>query len=186
MSVTYTAGWLTLWRGLLYMTFCHPRRLWLLPFLLLPLPFLVWLNTDFWTATGIVGAWAGFWIGFLLFAIAGSAGTQAGKACTTALLEGGLRDETWPRQTVIQWSAVTGIVCTQGSVFLFRRGIFAATFLPASAFSDPRQAHQFYETAVAYWREAKGLPPLVPDTAGVWPPAPRSGNSAQLGDGRQG
>ncbi len=185
MSVTYAAGWLTLWRGLFYMTFCHPHRLWLIPFLLLPFPFLVWLGSDFLTAAGIVEAWAGFWIGFLLFAIAGSAIMQAGKPCTTTIAESGLRDESWPRQTIIKWSAVVDIICTQDSIFLFRKGVFAATFLPISAFADPREVQQFYEQAIYCWHKAgRTPPPSAPDSSGVWPPPPRPGNSAEPGDSR--
>ena len=182
MSVTYTAGWLTLWRGLFYMTFCHPHCLWLVPFLLLPLPFLVWLGSAFLTAAGIIATWAGFWIGFLLFAVAGSAIMQAGKPCTTTIAEGGLRDESWPRQTIIKWLAVVGIISTQSGIFLFRKGIFAATFVPVTAFTDPREAQRFYEAATGYWRDAKGILPPIADTSGVWPPAPRPGNSAEPGD----
>ena len=187
MSVTYTAGWLTLWRGLFYTTFCHPYCLWLIPFLLLPLPLLIWLGSDFLTATEIIGTWASFWIGFLLFAVAGSAIMQTRKPCTTTIAESGLRDESWPRQTIIKWSAIIDISCTQDSIFLFRKGFFAATFVPMTAFTDPSEAQCFCETATGYWRGAKGLPATpVPDTARVWPPAPRSSNSAEPGDGREG
>ena len=169
------------------MTFCHPHRLWLIPFLLLPCPLLVWLGADFLTAAGIIGTWASFWIAFLLFAVAGSAIMQAGKPCTTTVAEGGLRDEAWPRQTIIKWSAIIDIVCTHTGIFLFRKGFFAATFVPMTAFTDLREIQRFYETATDYWREAKGmLPPPIPDTSGVWPPAPRPSNSAEPGDGREG
>ena len=55
-------------------------------------------------------------------------------------------------------------------------------FIPKLAFSSGVEAEAFFATALTYWRNAKGLPPPpVPETLGVWPPAPRPANSAEPG-----
>ena len=61
------------------------------------------------------------------------------------------------------------------------------SYIPKSAFDSRAEADAFYQTALQFWREAKGLPePPIPSTVGVWPPAPRPSNSAEPGDGREG
>ena len=55
--------------------------------------------------------------------------------------------------------------------------------IPKWAFDSRADAQLFFETALTYWREAKGIPaPSLPETAGTWPPAPVASNSAERGE----
>ncbi len=66
-------------------------------------------------------------------------------------------------------------------------GWLRAFYIPKCAFDSRAEADAFYQTALGFWREAKGiLPPALPDSPGVWPPAPRPGNSAEPGGRREG
>ncbi len=79
---------------------------------------------------------------------------------------------------LIRWKRITEIVDT-GEYICFCQNYPTAVAVPKRAFPNQGQSAAFLEQATRYWREAKGLPePSVPDTAGVWPPAPRPGDSA--------
>ena len=56
------------------------------------------------------------------------------------------------------------------------------TFLvPKRAFNSSAEADAFFQMALGYWREAKGIvPPPAPDVSGVWPPAPRTGDFREV------
>jgi hypothetical protein len=74
------------------------------------------------------------------------------------------------------------------SDYFYLVGWRRAIQIPKRAFRSPTEAERFFEAALSYWCEARGLPltpPPNPDTAGVWPPAPRPGNSAEPGDSPQ-
>ena len=75
----------------------------------------------------------------------------------------------------IRWKDVTDIV-EDGHYIFFCQNVPVAVVVPNLAFRCQEQANVFLEQAIQYWREARGiLPPLLPDTPGVWPPAPRPG-----------
>ena len=75
----------------------------------------------------------------------------------------------------VRWKEVTDIVETGQHIF-FCQNVPTAIVVPKLAFTGEKQADAFLEQAMRYWREAKGIPALlVPNTTGVWPPAPRSG-----------
>lgn len=48
-------------------------------------------------------------------------------------------------------------------------------FIPKLAFASRDEANRFFQTALSYWYEAKGMTsPAPPDLSGVWPPAPQT------------
>ena len=65
-------------------------------------------------------------------------------------------------------------------------GSFDALVIPRRAFSDDQAAEAFFNAAISLWNRSNNLFAPVHDDATVWPPAPRSGNSAELGDGPKG
>ena len=188
MSVTYTPDWFTLVRGQCYLYANHPYR-WRLPlFLLLPLPFLILGNfmgaketvSVFATTIGI---WVGFFVAFLIIGTAGEIVVPMGKALTLTILPAGLRNEKWWPKSIVKWKEIVSIIDTGTDIFLLRNFPGAGMIVPLNAFTDPREAQSFYETALAYWRNAKGISmPPVPETVGVWPPAPIIADSAEPGD----
>lgn len=182
MSVTYTTDWLALLRGLLSVTFLHPRSFWLLLIPLLPLLFLLWLGLNLVSIIMVLGGWLGYFVAIFALAIILSMGMQLRKPCTTSIFAEGLRDTSGSRQTVVKWERIIKIAQVGSDIILYR-GVSAGTFLPLSAFADPREAQRFYETAVDYWQNAKTGQPFTPtDETEVWPPAPAVGNSAEPGD----
>ncbi len=70
------------------------------------------------------------------------------------------------------------------SNYFYFDGWRRAIQIPKRAFRSPAEAERFFEAAMVYWCEARGLPlpPPVPEIVGVWPPAPVVGNSAEPGD----
>ncbi len=57
-----------------------------------------------------------------------------------------------------------------------------AFLVPKRAFNSSAEAESFFDTALVYWRKATGIvPPPAPNVSGVWPPAPRAGDSQELG-----
>ncbi len=82
----------------------------------------------------------------------------------------------WQRVSNISQEAEHLTICSEN---------YIALVVPRRAFPNEQAAEGFYTAALAYWHEAKGtMPPPVPEIAGVWPPAPRPGNSAEPGDTR--
>ena len=56
-----------------------------------------------------------------------------------------------------------------------------AFYVPKRAFNSSAEAHAFFDLASDYWCMAKGTTPVPPpNTNGVWPPAPRAGDSQEL------
>ena len=54
--------------------------------------------------------------------------------------------------------------------------------VPKQAFPSNAEADAFFEAALGYCREAKGIvTPPDADVSGVWPPAPHAGDSQELG-----
>jgi len=188
MSVTYTPDWFTLVRGQCYLYANHPYR-WRLPlFLLLPLPFLILGNfmgaketvSVFATTIGI---WVGFFVAFLIIGTAGEIVVPMGKALTLTILPAGLRNEKWWPKSIVKWKEIVSIIDTGTDIFLLRNFPGAGMIVPLNAFTYPREAQQFYETAVGYWQSAKTGQPFMPaDATGVWPPALVTGNSAESGE----
>lgn len=62
-------------------------------------------------------------------------------------------------------------------------GFVRAFLVPKRAFNSSAEAYTFFDLASDYWRKAKGIaPPPPPNTYGVWPPAPRAGDSQEPGE----
>ena len=189
MSVTYTADWMIMARGIFFLYVAYPFR-WLGPilFLLLPLPFLILGNfmgaeAPLSLVLGITGAWAAFFIFIGLMGEAGDIAIQSGKAFAITITPAGVRYEAWGRKPNIEWKIIAGVVQTETDILLIQNSLGGGTFVPLAAFTDPREAQRFYELAVSYREAAKRGQPLPPsDETGVWPPAPRPGNSAEPGD----
>ena len=186
MSITYTPGWSALWRSVYYIYFAHPYRLHPLLFLLLPLPFLVWMGADLETTVRVTGIWAGGSTCFILLFAVSSAVECAGKPYTLIISQDELRAKTCTPTATVKWRRVIRITYIEGDTIIFGSAWTAGFFVSASAFADFNQAQQFYEQAVFYWCSATGRTPPAMNMAGVWPPAPRLGNSAEPGDGREG
>ena len=79
------------------------------------------------------------------------------------------------------------LTLTEEADYYFFTGWWCVFYIPKAAFEGHAEADAFYQTALGFWRKAKGLPAptLVPDTIGSWPPSPRPGNSAEPGGGRE-
>ena len=164
------------------MIFLHPRRLWLLLVPALPVAFLLLSRSPISAFASLLKYEGGYCVAFLVVFTILVVATQAGKPCTTSISAEGLRDESGSRQTVIGWKRVIKIAAV-GSDIIFYKSFYLGTFLPLSAFTDPREAQRFYETAVGYWQSAKSGRPFTPaDVTEIWPPAPAAGNSAEPGD----
>ena len=80
----------------------------------------------------------------------------------------------------IPWKHFQALTEEAGYLHFFGRGrVFV---IPKQAFPSDAEAGGFFDAAIAYWREAKGIAsPPAPDVSGVWPPAPRAGDSQELG-----
>ncbi len=161
MSITYTAGWYALWRGIVvYLYFDYPyllrASLFLLLFFLLPLPFLVWGGAGIKITAGVTGSWAGAWGITLLLGAAEDVLRWTTKPYTVSISEKGVRNEAWYSKAVMKWSDVIKIMCVEDGVVIFQNGCGGGFFVPASAFENSVQAQQFHEQAVNYWRDATG------------------------------
>jgi hypothetical protein len=91
--------------------------------------------------------------------------------------------KTWGLSNRVRWESLTTILDT-GDYICFCRAFPVAVVIPKSAFRREERVNAFLEQATHYWHDATGrTQPLPLDTAGVWPPAPRPGNSVEPGDG---
>lgn len=176
-------------RGTFFLYVAYPFR-WLGPilFLLLPLPFLILGNlmgaeAPVSLVLGLTGAWAVFFSAVGLLGAVGDIWISSGKASTITITPAGVRYEAWGRKPNIEWKIIAGVVQTETDILLIQNSIGGGAFVPLAAFTDPREAQCFYETAVGYWQSAKTGQPFAPaDATEVWPPVPRSANSAEPGD----
>lgn len=83
---------------------------------------------------------------------------------------------------MLSWQQIVAIVDDRDCFYLFleQNNAFA---VPKRAFNSSTEACAFFNAALAYWRQAKGIvPPPALDVSGVWPPAPRVGDSQELGE----
>ncbi len=161
MTITYTAGWFALWRGIVvYLYFNYPYFLratvFLLLFFLLPLPFLVWMGAPIGITAAVTGSWAGGWGIMLLLSSAQGVANRATKPYTVSISEGGVRNEAWHSKAAMKWSDVIKIMCVEDGVIIFQNGCGGGFFVPAGAFQNSVQAQQFCEQAVNYWLDATG------------------------------
>jgi hypothetical protein len=82
---------------------------------------------------------------------------------------------------IIRWQQIADVTKAGDYVVIcLKAGMIV---IPRRAFPDGQAADSAYQKTLSYWRKAKGIPLSIPDTAGVWPPAPRPGNSVEPGDG---
>ncbi len=161
MTITYTAGWFALWRGIVvYLYFNYPYFLratvFLLLFFLLPLPFLVWMGAPIGITAAVTGSWAGGWGIMLLLSAAEDLAKWTRKPYTVSISEKGVRNEAWPPKSVVKWSDVIKIMCVEDGVVIFQNSCGSGFFVPASAFADYSQAQQFSKQAVDYRLDATG------------------------------
>lgn len=71
-------------------------------------------------------------------------------------------------------------VVEEDSCYIYFHRFWYAIAIPKDAFPSSAEAETFFNTALAYWRETKGIaPPPAPDVSGIWPPAPRAIDSSQ-------
>ena len=83
-----------------------------------------------------------------------------------------------------KWGDVSSIHWHEGDIVFLCSGRVSNNFIPKTAFASPQEAELFYSTARQHWEAVKfGTADLGQDRI-VWPPAPRSGNSAEPGDTR--
>lgn len=81
----------------------------------------------------------------------------------------------------IRWTSFSSVI--DDADYFYFVGWSRIVHIPKRAFDSSAEAYAFFETALGYWRKAKGIaPPPTPDTSGVWPPAPRVGDSQELGE----
>lgn len=101
---------------------------------------------------------------------------------TVQITPKGIWVKTEQNALLLKWRYIRYIV-EQGEYNCIVNGGLAATVIPKVAFNNPAEAYKFFDTALAFWREAKGIaPPPSPDVLGVWPPVPRTGDSQELGE----
>ena len=84
------------------------------------------------------------------------------------------------KRSVFSWKKIQAV--EEDGRYLYFRKFWYTFFIPKDAFSSIAEAEFFFDTALTYWRDAKGtvLHP-IPDVSGVWPPAPRTGDSQEVG-----
>ena len=75
------------------------------------------------------------------------------------------------------------LTITEEPDYFYFIGWARAFYIPKRAFDTSTEAYAFFDTALAYWRQAKGIaPPPAPDVSGVWPPAPHATDSQEPGE----
>ncbi len=82
----------------------------------------------------------------------------------------------------LSWPTIEAVIDDRDCFYFFleKNNAYA---VPKRAFNGSTKAYAFFDAASAYWREAKGIEPLpAPDVSGVWPPAPRAGDSQEPGE----
>ena len=91
------------------------------------------------------------------------------------------------RSNVIGWQDVTALSDAGAYLHLwFCQDTPNVIVVPKSAFSSLKGAEAFYTIVLDYWQDATGKQTPIPETAGVWPPAPRPSNSAEPDNTREG
>ena len=85
------------------------------------------------------------------------------------------------KRSMFSWKQIKAV--EEDGRYLYFRKFWYTFIIPKDAFPSSAEAVAFFETASAYWRDAKGivLHP-TPDVSGVWPPAPRAGDLQEIGD----
>lgn len=79
-----------------------------------------------------------------------------------------------------RWKQISTV--SEEPEYFYFVGWTRAFSVPKRAFNSSSEACAFFNLASDYWRKAKGIPPMPPpSTSGVWPPAPRAGDSQELG-----
>lgn len=188
MELTYRVQRADLWRGAVYSNTHHPQ---LLVYLLYPL-FLILLNVTLPLMRGdFTGA---FWvllrflvlmfltafvvIGFTTYKRMPSENTE--RFCTERIGPYGFECFVPEGHRYAAWQDVLKITETPQDFFLFaKKG--KSYIIPKRAFGSSEQAQAFLQAAETYWNSAKmGLP--APMQEGVWPPAPRTGDSQESGE----
>lgn len=84
-------------------------------------------------------------------------------------------------EVTLHWPLIMDTVDDRDCYYFFL-GRANALAVPKRAFSGPDAALAFYNTARQYWQSGKTLAtPNQEASPGVWPPAPRAGDSQELG-----
>ena len=88
---------------------------------------------------------------------------------------GGIACSQYGGKVLYSWQRITNVfqglehitICSENNI---------ALVVPRRAFPNEQAATAFFGMALDFWPEARGTLPLpVPETTGVWPPAPRPG-----------
>jgi len=87
-------------------------------------------------------------------------------------------------KNVVSWKRVTAIF-KNTEYLVICSGDLNALVVPVHAFPSEQEATEFYDAALDFWHEAKGMrPPPAQDNSKVWPPAPTVTNSAEPRESR--
>ena len=83
-------------------------------------------------------------------------------------------------KAIVLWQQIKAV--EEDARYIYLRKFWYVLSIPKDAFSSSAEAESFFALALAYWRKAKGIaPPPGLDLSGVWPPAPRAGDSQEVG-----
>ena len=137
---------------------------------------LVWLV--FWLAVGVTYIFVGLatWLNLYL-------GTLVAFNMTLTIDAEFCRLQT---STTVKYRWKQFLTIAEGPDFFYFIGWTQAFYVPIRAFNSSAEAYAFFDTALGYWRAAKGIaPPPGPDVSGDWPPAPRVGDSQEPGETRK-
>ena len=196
MTVTIINEKKALMREQFLLMYHHRDRWRTIPFVLLlllfPLPVLFLLgifvrpdltaSSNFLFALHITEVWAGYCVIATLFTIYSHA-TVMRETRTVTVSSAGYSLKYWRPEYVVKWNDCKGIIRTATDILIFDWAYGFGVSVPMSAFNNPREAQDFYETAFGYWQSAKTGQPFMPaDATGVWPPALVTGNSAESGE----
>ena len=85
-------------------------------------------------------------------------------------------------EATLHWPLIVDTVDDRDCYYFFL-GRANALAVPKRAFSSPDVARAFYHTARQFWQSGKNLAtPNQEVSPGVWPPAPHTGDSQELGE----
>ncbi len=118
-------------------------------------------------------------LGLLLLFLVSASTLRKIAQRTVQIIPDGIRVKTEQNTLLLHWRHIRYII-EQGEYICFIGRALAATIVPKDGFPSPAEANAFFDTALRYWRAAKGIAtPPAPDMSGVWPPAPCAGDSQE-------
>jgi len=190
MTISFEARTVDIWHCLCYLAVKTVTSRCLLIFILIT-PFLLPLadlyrakpgfNAEYFIATSFVPVVVETYTGILFFSLLGLILGPWITPLITITIDPQFYHRREFGEIKSSWRSFSAVVEETNHLYFMGFGNVCA--IPKSAFESRADAQLFFETALTYWRNAKGIPaPLVPEVIGVWPPAPTIADSAEPGD----